>query len=475
MPAVALPGSTAATVSYLIGLTVLVLGLVTGARSLTPRQRRPWLPWIAGMGCALGGSAIWHVSVLLDRAGTVGDLATVLWIAFYFPITLAVVRMIEERALDRDERSAIAKDVAVVTAAAAIFAWHLLIQPALAGAESTGQWAALLAAFSFPLGDVAILALGLTMLLAPGRRSVSERLIVLGLSASLVVDILHALLPMAAPGADDSWYMPSYLVINATLTAAVLHPSRAVVTEPVERASGGRGLRGWRMVLLGTALCGVGLSAMVSRDDGWDVVPAGIAMVVMIAFILSRLHRAVADLEKAHGTLRHQATHDQLTGVANRNSMMMDLRAALTQAPTLFFVDLDGFKAVNDTWGHHVGDAVLKAVADRLSHIVRRSDTVARLGGDEFVVVCTGIAEPAALAALANRMEQSLSEPVATDDCVVTIGASIGILTVPHTAPVDVEAAEELVDDLLRTADAAMYEAKRDGGGTRIVEYVLTA
>jgi diguanylate cyclase (GGDEF)-like protein len=475
MPAVALPGSTVATVSYLTGLAVLVFGLVVSARSLTPRQRRPWLPWIAGVGCALGGSAIWHVSVLLDRAGAAGDLASVLWIAFYFPITLAVVRMIEERALDRDERTAIAKDVAVVTAAATIFAWHLLIQPALAGAASTGQWVALLAAFSFPLGDVAILALGLTMMLAPGRRSVSERLIVLGLGVSLVVDVLHALLPMAAPGADDSWYMPSYLVINAILTAAVLHPSRAVVTQPAERSGGTGGLRGWRMMLLGTALCGVGLSAMVSRDEGWDVAPAGLAMIVMIAVILSRLHRAVADLEKAHRTLRHQATHDQLTGIANRSSMMVDLRAAVTHAPTLFFVDLDGFKAVNDTHGHHVGDAVLRAVAGRLTQIVRRSDTVARLGGDEFVVVCTGIAEPAAVAALANRMEQALSQPVTTDDCVVTIGASIGILTVPHTAPVAVEAAEELIDDLLRTADAAMYEAKRDGGGIRIVEYVLTA
>lgn len=105
--------------------------------------------------------------------------------------------------------------------------------------------------------------------------------------------------------------------------------------------------------------------------------------------------------------------------------------------------------------------------------MVRRSDTVARLGGDEFVVVCTGLTEPA-VAALADRMERALCEPIPTDECVVTIGASIGIRTVSRAPEIGADVAEELVKGLLRTADAAMYQAKREGGGVRIVEYAMT-
>lgn len=471
--AAVLPGRTAAAVPCLACVAALAVGLVAGARSLRPHERRAWLPWIAGIGCSLAASTIWQAGVLLDRTSTVGDIASVLWIASYLPLCLAVLRIVEQRALTRAERNAVAKDVAVVTAAAAVLAWHLLIRPALAGIDPTG-WGPVLTTFAFPLGDVVVLALGLRMMLVPGRISVCRRLIVLGLGALWVADTLRAFLPGVLPGSGTSWHLPSYLVIYAILTAAVLHPSRTVVTGPASQAGETRGMRGWRMMLLGTALCGVGLSAMVAEGDGWEPVPAGLAMIFMIAVILSRLHRAVADLEQAEQTLRHQATHDELTGVANRARLVAELSDALTRTPTLFFIDLDGFKTINDTRGHHCGDAVLKAVADRLSGMVRRSDIVARLGGDEFVVVCTGL--PASVVpAFANRMEKELREPVTIGEHPVMIGASIGVISVPGATDLATDRAQDLIDDLLRTADDAMYQAKRGGGGVRIIEYALTA
>jgi diguanylate cyclase (GGDEF)-like protein len=468
VPAFLRPGSVAAEVSYLAGLTLIAAGLVAAARSLGRDQRRTWMPWVAGVVFAITGSAVAQLSALVNAPPSWGNVSLVCWIAFYLPFGVAIVRMIEGRAVSRPERVAIIKDVAVVTAAATVLAWDLLIQPALAGAHSAGLWA-LLATLGFPLGDVGLLALAITVLLLPGRRVTSERLIVVGLAASLPIDFMIALAPETVSNAS-SWLNVLYLLVHATLTAAVLHPDRSRPAQPAERGAGTPGMPGWRMVLLGTALCGVGLSAILVTHQGWDGVPSAAAILVMIALILSRLHRAVADLGRAERTLRYQATHDQLTGLANRSRLLDEMRHVVHRSPALFFVDLDGFKAVNDTRGHHCGDEVLRAVAARLTGIVRGSDTVARLGGDEFVVVCTGLTDDD-VATLAVRIERLLSEPIGLPGGAVTIGASIGILSLRDTTGTEI-ASEDLVSELLRAADAAMYEAKRNGGGTRTVEYV---
>ncbi|MEU8660196.1 hypothetical protein, partial [Actinoplanes philippinensis] len=242
VPAVVLPGTATATVAYLAALAVIAAGLIAAARSLPVDQRRIWMPWIAGVGCAVTGSAVWQVRT---------DVALVCWLAFYLPITVAVVRMIEARALPRPVRHAIAKDVGVVTVAMTVFAWYVLIQPSLAKSAGGGGWGTV-AAFCFPLGDVVIVGLALTVLLAPGRRTASEHLIVTGLTLSLLADLGNALLPPAAR--TDIWYMPTYLLVNGMLTAAVLHRSRAAPTAPTGpavRATIAPGMRGWRMALLG--------------------------------------------------------------------------------------------------------------------------------------------------------------------------------------------------------------------------------
>ena len=114
------------------------------------------------------------------------------------------------------------------------------------------------------------------------------------------------------------------------------------------------------------------------------------------------------------------------------------------------FVDLDGFKAVNDRLGHDAGDQCLRIVAQRLASMTREQDLVARLGGDEFVVVETAAPGPESALGLANKIIRTLSEPVPLDDCEVTIGASVGIAF--GTAADDIEL-------LLRAADRALYRS----------------
>jgi diguanylate cyclase (GGDEF)-like protein len=154
-----------------------------------------------------------------------------------------------------------------------------------------------------------------------------------------------------------------------------------------------------------------------------------------------------------------QARHDQLTGATNRAGFHEVLTAATGRedaSVALFYVDLDGFKPVNDDHGHDVGDALLCAVATRLGECVRGGDTVARLGGDEFAVVVSDVGGQEQLAAISRRLEHAFREPFSAAGREFRVGASIG------SAVWNGESARTL----LQRADAAMYAAKRSGCGT---------
>src|SRR3984957_8865893 len=165
------------------------------------------------------------------------------------------------------------------------------------------------------------------------------------------------------------------------------------------------------------------------------------------------------------------AHHDSLTDLANRVLLNERLERALVQIDqseivAIHHLDLDQFKAVNDTFGHPVGDKLLKIVADRLRGLVRDTDTIARMGGDEFVIVQAPIADPAEATSLAQRIISQLSEPYDIDGHQILIGASIGIAVGPGDGLHP--------DKLLRNADLALYRAKDDGRGTfRFFEPVM--
>ena len=120
-------------------------------------------------------------------------------------------------------------------------------------------------------------------------------------------------------------------------------------------------------------------------------------------------------------------------------------------------LDLDGFKAINDRYGHPAGDATLLEVADRLRQTIRRSDLVARLGGDEFAVIASELSGPAPVSRLARRIGAALSAPIALREAVAEIAVSIGVAFYPGDG--------ETTEELLSRADAALYAAKRDRVG----------
>jgi diguanylate cyclase (GGDEF)-like protein len=143
------------------------------------------------------------------------------------------------------------------------------------------------------------------------------------------------------------------------------------------------------------------------------------------ATLLHRLDDSLLEARGLQEQLRHQATHDALTGLANR-ALFDERLDAVTGPAAVLLVDLDGFKSINDTHGHHAGDVILTAVADRLRRCVPASATAARLGGDEFAVLLPGADEPTARL-LVDRFTALLDEPVAVDGVVLRAEASIGV------------------------------------------------
>ena len=176
------------------------------------------------------------------------------------------------------------------------------------------------------------------------------------------------------------------------------------------------------------------------------------------------LLRDATTRERAEADLRDKALHDALTSLPNRALLGDRLTSAIAVAQrqdaalSLLLLDLDGFKGVNDTWGHHAGDLVLIEIASRLSGTLRESDTAARLGGDEFVLLLPATPLVGAIEA-ARALVDFIVAPIAIDGKQVTVGASIGIAVFPNHGR-DAEV-------LLAAADSAMYEAKHSGGGYR--------
>ncbi len=174
---------------------------------------------------------------------------------------------------------------------------------------------------------------------------------------------------------------------------------------------------------------------------------------------LRRTLRHGRERKQASNRLLHLTRHDPLTGAANRLALRERIEATLASrrnvACAVLFIDLDRFKAINDTCGHDAGDAVLCEVSNRLRELVRASDVVARLGGDEFAVFLDDLDRTSRPTEVAERIVRALARPIQVRDRHLVVTASVGVACYPDVAGT--------VDDLLKAADSAMYVAKSCG------------
>jgi diguanylate cyclase (GGDEF)-like protein len=177
-----------------------------------------------------------------------------------------------------------------------------------------------------------------------------------------------------------------------------------------------------------------------------------------------RLKVEIADRQESQARSQYLAYHDSLTGLGNRLLFKEQLEEAVKDVSVtphplaVLFLDLDGFKAVNDTLGHSVGDLLLKSVAAKLRDILPQTDRIARLGGDEFAILQISVTQPNSSIALAEKIIEIVGQPCSIDGHDVTVGASVGIAVA--------RPGEMNTESFLKSADLAMYSAKSDGRGT---------
>jgi len=171
--------------------------------------------------------------------------------------------------------------------------------------------------------------------------------------------------------------------------------------------------------------------------------------------------RDITERKRAEGELTQMALYDHLTGLPNRTNFFDKLEFSLSHARrnksvlALLFIDLDGFKKVNDTFGHTMGDHLLEEVAQRLRASIRESDTVARMGGDEFTIILNNLQDIEGASCMAEKLIKAINQPIDLDGNTCNVGASIGIAVYPDH--------DGNINDLINAADSAMYQAKANG------------
>ncbi len=170
-------------------------------------------------------------------------------------------------------------------------------------------------------------------------------------------------------------------------------------------------------------------------------------------------HFDITERKEAVEKIKHMATHDQLTDLPTMNlavdrGQIANENAIRNGKSTAYiFLDLDGFKGINDNYGHDVGDNLLKEVANRMRKIIRKSDTAARIGGDEFLIILSNINEKEEVIPIAKALLSEIMQPIFINDLMVGVGVSIGISMFPHDS--------NNIQELIKKADIAMYKIKK--------------
>ncbi|MGK5680123.1 diguanylate cyclase domain-containing protein [Actinoplanes sp. URMC 104] len=436
--------------SAYLSIVVLVCWTAVGRRR--SGDRTPWVYVALGQAAWLAGDAVYPISTLLQRSNNESASAA-LWTLGYFAYGAALFAMARRRA-GRRLRPAVL-DMLTLTVASSIVIWVVFVSPYLAEL-ATDPLEGYLYVMS-PLGDIGILAGVLLLVLSPGRRTGATRLLLLSAILRIVADLGMSFIPSLELAMAVGTGV--ILLSNSLLAASALHVNSSELTVAAHQAPTLHLARVWFL--------GVGLltapAALFARRDYAEAerVLLFAATVATAALILARFATALRSLEQAERTLSYRSRHDALTGLLNRAALGEELDAC-PPGSTVLYLDLDGFKTVNDTAGHAAGDTILQAVSQRLKAAVRDCDLVARLGGDEFAVVLTGLGSTDGVR-VADRILRDVAVPVDHEGVWYTVGASIGI-----ACPADTDAPWRPAA-LLSAADTAMYQAKRLGRGQWIL------
>ncbi|HWF74729.1 MAG TPA: GGDEF domain-containing protein, partial [Solirubrobacteraceae bacterium] len=372
-----------------------------------PRLRCAWLLLASASASYLAGNIVW---MFYELAGELPypSAADGFYLLFY-PLMLCGLLRFPAPRRTLGESLRLVLDLAVVAIGGAVIVIYVVLGPTVIGSGPD----ILQTAFSiaYPVGDV-VLLVGLASVLLRGSTSASDRalqFIAAALTFVVVADLaygyitLHSVYHGGDP-VDALWMVATALF--AVAAAAQRAPDPAVDLTPTEPD---RARASWAPYLAVAATFGL-LIVSLRHEELFPGLILVLAAVVLATLVSIRQFLAQRDLLHTQGRLSHQSVHDALTCLPNRalvidRAEQMLARARRLQTPVAaLYVDLDGFKHINDSFGHAAGDQVLRVIAQRLAQVVREADTVGRLGGDEFVVLLQDLTFDAGPELVAERI-----------------------------------------------------------------------
>ena len=408
-----------------------------------------------------GGIAFWAVGMALyswnkhaNPIAAFPSLADVAFLASYPLIAGALLMFARSRG--REPRPTALLDSAIVTLAVGLLSWVFLIQPIwLAHGQPTQVR---LVALAYPLGNVLLFGALARLANAPGPGRTVSRLLAASVGAMLVVQALvQAVARAPIIETHSTSVQPAWVVFFVLAGAAALHPSTRVLSAPAAAVDDTMHV-GRIVALVATTMTGpaILMGELVAKAplDAWTVI---VASAFMMLLILARMIGMVRQLQEQAEWLVELADMDPLTGLPNRRALSAEVHARLEDTSlcwALLLLDLDKFKEVNDSLGHHVGDQLLIQVGARLRANLRAADLLARLGGDEFAVLLDDAGHDQATA-VADKLRAALAQTFTLEDVALHSAVSIGIAMYPDAGPD--------LSTLLRKADIAMYNAKALG------------
>ncbi|MFF5287949.1 putative bifunctional diguanylate cyclase/phosphodiesterase [Paractinoplanes globisporus] len=444
--------SVASTVVY-NGLGVVsFLVILVGVRRNRPPRVGAWLLFAAGVIMFVSADIVYEVSGLVLGTHPYPYWDDLLYFLAYPMLWLGLLRTGRGRGRARGPRDlAGAIDAAVIAVAVGLVYWVFIIEPGL-GDLST-PLSERLVTVGYPTFDVLMCTVTTIMLTRTGGRTPSALLLAAGCGFTLAGDVIWTLTESFASysgGLINAIFLLGYV----SWAAAALHPSmRPTAIAAANRVNQfGRGRLG--LLAACTLLVPAVLFIQGIRHDEINWLSVGVGAIALFLLVLARLAGFVGQVQDQAGRLERLAMRDDLTGLANRRRFEEAVTEVVAAGPAqVCLLDLNDFKVVNDLHGHHVGDRLLAAVAERLTGALREADLVARMGGDEFAVLAPDATTEDG-DAIVRRLIDALREPIVVGGHELLVAATLGIADATADAdPVEV----------LRRADVAMYAAKEGG------------
>lgn len=463
---VALPGVTAEIWFQAVAWLSMCMFAV-GIR----RHHAARLPWImvgGGFLLFVVGDLLFTLNEFVFKIETFPSTADVAYLAGYPILAIGLAALVRRGGTGH---SALI-DAGIVITPLAVAGFVYIIEPTAAFGVTFVEKAV---SAAYPIGDLVCLAVLVRLVAGLSRSTASGAasrlsgqpalgILIAGLVSLLLGDLIFLSTTLSdtyvSGGWSDGLYLMSYIAIGAT----ALDPSVAEIGDPGPRTEVSLSRRRLGMLAIAALVTPTMLAIQWIRDAELTVPLVVGGTIVSFLLVVARMSGLVQALETSRSQLRFEATHDALTGLPNRQLFGAHLDEMLRHGRpgALLFVDLDRFKAVNDTLGHHEGDDVLIEVAQLLRSTVRSSDSVARLAGDEFVVLIES-ADDAELLQVAERLVDNIRVTRLAGPDPLLVTASIGMVRWPANTPAD------QAELLLRAADDAMYDAKHHSGNQLVI------